>query len=207
MNLLFSGCAGMFDTRTHLDQMERESDGWFSPGKDFSIVPGDKGEAYRSKEEILKRTPASKASRNDVRDTTSLNDELKEKEENLSENEYREYRENEGYFENVSEKIYYLNLPLSERLTYLRSKRMVPSKFNGNGYSSGPLRYDTRHDTPDPVYQGMDKEDVIRAWGRPDRVDIAGNPKYENERWIFLEGNRPKYIYFESGRVNGWAID
>lgn len=57
------------------------------------------------------------------------------------------------------------------------------------------------------IYYGMGKSDVIRAWGKPARVEIAGHPSYENERWSFYEGGEVKQVYFESGRVQGWALD
>ena len=40
--------------------------------------------------------------------------------------------------------------------------------------------------------------------GKPMRVEIAGNPRYENERWLYRMNGASKYIYFESGQVQGW---
>lgn len=57
------------------------------------------------------------------------------------------------------------------------------------------------------IFYGMGKNDVIRVWGKPGRVEIAGHPSYENERWSFFEGGEVKQVYFESGRVQGWALD
>ena len=51
---------------------------------------------------------------------------------------------------------------------------------------------------------GMSKSDVMNNWGEPRRVEIAGNPSFENERWLYSVNGATKYIYFESGRVQGW---
>ena len=52
----------------------------------------------------------------------------------------------------------------------------------------------------------MSKTEVQRIWGSPSRVDVAGNPKMENERWSFYHNGRVKTVFFESGRVEGWEI-
>jgi hypothetical protein len=44
----------------------------------------------------------------------------------------------------------------------------------------------------------------MNTFGRPTRVEVAGNPSYENERWLYSVNGATKYIYFESGRVEGW---
>lgn len=59
---------------------------------------------------------------------------------------------------------------------------------------------------------GLPKQRVAVKFGFPDHVEIAGNPKYENERWVYQrsipteEGSYPQtqVIYFESGHVVGW---
>lgn len=59
---------------------------------------------------------------------------------------------------------------------------------------------------------GMEKNRVQRNLGSPMEVEVAGNPKYGNERWIY-ERNVPtldgyyterQVIYFEGGSVVGW---
>lgn len=59
---------------------------------------------------------------------------------------------------------------------------------------------------------GMEKNGVRRFLGAPNQVEVAGNPKYENERWIYetqvptLGGyyKEKRVIYFENGAVVGW---
>ena len=50
----------------------------------------------------------------------------------------------------------------------------------------------------------MNKTQVLTTLGQPQRVEIAGNPRFENVRWLYAEQGSPKYIYFESGLVGGW---
>ncbi len=59
---------------------------------------------------------------------------------------------------------------------------------------------------------GMEKNRVARTLGEPKLVEVAGNPKYGNERWIYetaiptLDGyyKEKRVIYFEGGNVVGW---
>ena len=61
---------------------------------------------------------------------------------------------------------------------------------------------------------GMNKRKVTLSLGEPSQREVAGNPKYENERWIYnrriptLNGEYQErhIIYFESGSVVGWEI-
>jgi outer membrane protein assembly factor BamE (lipoprotein component of BamABCDE complex) len=69
-----------------------------------------------------------------------------------------------------------------------------------------------RDDNLDLLRLGMKKRNVQRRMGRPDAVEVAGNPKYGNERWIYersvptLNGTfqETQVIYFEGGSVVGW---
>ena len=59
---------------------------------------------------------------------------------------------------------------------------------------------------------GMPKSYVRRQLGHPSVVEVAGNPVYGNERWIYensietLKGSyqETRVIYFEEGSVVGW---
>ena len=59
---------------------------------------------------------------------------------------------------------------------------------------------------------GMERRNVQLHLGSPTRVEVAGNPKYGNERWTYetsvptLDGyyTERKVIYFEGGTVVGW---
>ena len=117
----------------------------------------------------------------------------------------RHYRRNERHLRGMAEKIQFLQLPtLQERNHYIYSKgrgfdpTRAPASFK-------PLR---RHDRRGgQIFTGMSKTDVVQAWGRPYRRDIAGEEKYQNERWIYRRGGKVKLVYFEGGVVNGWRTE
>lgn len=62
------------------------------------------------------------------------------------------------------------------------------------------------------VSLGMSKEAVLKSWGDPEAVEVAGNPDYGSERWVYthFEASQEGYqtqqrmIYFERGKVVGW---
>lgn len=199
LSAFLTGCSGLFPGRTFIDEMDRESDGVFVAGKDFEISPGDTGSAYRSRNEVLRRTPAAFMRDGNLKEQRSLMDELSEKERKLTRREFREYRELDDQFSDDSERLYYLGLSKHERNDYLRSKQV---DRNGLGVLSGRLGVEASE-----VYVGMGKNDVIQGWGRPTRIDYAGNPQNENERWSFYRNGKVNHIYFESGEVHGWTVD
>jgi hypothetical protein len=202
---LFSGCAGLFTQRTFVDEMERNSEGFFVPGKDFSVTSGDSGEAYRSREEIQKRTPASIKQQENKYEANSLYKELHEKEMALSPMEYEEYMQNKDVFQNVSEQVYFLDLSVAERKTYLQDK----GEGNKDSAEKFTQNFGFRNPAPggNDIEVGMGKDQVIEILGRPYRVDVAGDVKYQNERWTFYDNGRLKSVYFESGKVNGWNFN
>jgi hypothetical protein len=59
---------------------------------------------------------------------------------------------------------------------------------------------------------GMPRDAVMKSWGEPEAIEVAGNPNYGNERWIYThfesstEGfqKQERLVYFERGRVVGW---
>ena len=57
------------------------------------------------------------------------------------------------------------------------------------------------------IHLGMNKRDVLKYWGTPSRIDLAGDPGEENERWSFFKSNSIKHVYFEKGVVQGWYVE
>ncbi|MCK5072216.1 MAG: hypothetical protein KAQ98_02235 [Bacteriovoracaceae bacterium] len=208
---LFNGCA--FVNRTFVDEMEMDTDGIWVASRDFPIVAGDSGKTYRSDDDILERTPASLRESDSRRHRVSIVRELARKEEKLKGREHRTYQTYRDYFENDSERIYYLDLSPAERVSYIKANWPetpigdISAINNDYGRSDG-LKYLSKggYGNKD-IYLGMRKDDVVGSWGRPARVDVAGNPKYQNERWSFHRDGRVRYVYFEKGVVQGWAID
>lgn len=192
MKLLFllvflTSCAYFPEQRTHFAQMSRDDRGFLEPHRDFPVVMGDTGSWGYSEEVRRLRTPASTEESQEYELEQALKWELAELESIQSKEAFATYEKYSHHFTTISERIYYLKLPYHERYSYLESRGLI---------SSGLSTFQ--------VTLGMSKTDVLSVLGRPQRVDIAGNPSFENERWLYAEQGSPKYIYFESGKVGGW---
>lgn len=202
--LFFVGCSNMFVTRSFQEEMDRDSDGIWSANDDFPVVSGDTGKIHRSRRDIHARTPSSIGIAASERENEKLEEEIEARLDGLSNEERSDYNSHEKYLENNSEKVYYLTLSKAKRWTYISEKR---------GKALGEQEYSTldylkiRDSQTGTLELGMSKDDVMSKWGRPGRVDVAGDPRNENERWSFNQGKARKYIYFESGRVQGWSQD
>ena len=232
LSLLFLGvltcsCAQMMGSdRSFVDEMDRETDGFFVAGKDFPVVPGDNGRAYRSREMINRRTPASGLSRREQKYQKSLQQELRQKINELPDYEYDQYMAHRSSLKTPSEKIYYFDLSPRERVSYIRTKRSSalrgPKDKESRGmsrlrsvtrapaskkYGQGMSFYESRNAQHSPLQMGMSKDQVVGRWGRPKRVDVAGNPRNENERWLFNIGGNKRKVYFSDGRVDGWSFE
>lgn len=201
--LYLSGCAEFLPDRSFIEEMNRESDPFWQAGRDFPIVGGDTGEAYRSRSEVKKRTPSSERARKQQQEALSIKQELDEKEADLPDHLLEQYSKDKKYLPTDSDKLYYLSLAESERANYVRIKREDMAEDLGKNQDFVQKR--SIHGRE--VYLGMPKSHVVQAWGKPTRIEIAGNPKHQNERWTFLEDGSVKQIYFEDGKVQGWALD
>ncbi|MBY0518581.1 MAG: outer membrane protein assembly factor BamE [Bacteriovoracaceae bacterium] len=199
--MLIFVCAscGMIPQRSYLAEMEEDDSSFFEPRKDFPVVPGDTGRDFRSKKEWRKRTPASASTRLKEREEISLKNELARLEASQSEGALAHYQQFKPRLGSVSEKIYFLQLKSkNERDEYLAAR--------GLSESSAPIAQSmTALFEHDQITLGMTKEEVESYWGRPERVDIAGNPNFENERWLYRHNGAAKYVFFEAGKVGGWS--
>jgi hypothetical protein len=205
-SLLFSltvtqilGCSQFVSHRDYLSEMDQEDSRYFNPRQDFPVVAGDTGRSWATDKEILKRTPASSEDLATERNRLSLEQELNNLEHNLSSTEHSIYQKYRHKLMTTSERIYYLKLPHHDRNDYLVNRGFVE-----NSPSRSPAREVKFGLRSTEIALGMSKEDVKHSWGHPSRVEVAGNPSYENERWLYERNGATKYIYFESGRVEGW---
>lgn len=185
--------------RSYLAEMEDDDSAFFQPREDFPVVPGDTGRSWRTQKDWQRRTPASETSRMREREEVALENELAKLESAQSEgaaNHYQQYRARLG---STSERIYFLQLKSkTEREEYLSSRGMLTD--------AAVMPFEHQWATQQgELLLGMSKDDVEESWGRPERVDVAGNPTYENERWMYRRDGAAKYIFFESGRVGGWT--
>lgn len=198
-----SSCSLMLPDRSFIAEMEREDSGFLNPGQDFPVVSGDSGSTGRSREEILSRTPASQRSQRYTKESASLREELVRKEEALTEEEAQQYARDRKFLQTDSDKLYYLSLTPYERNTYAQTIRMDLEEELDQRRNMVQRR--SIHGSE--LFLGMDKKEVVEVWGKPARVEIAGNPKNQNERWSFVEDGNVRQVYFEGGRVQGWALD
>lgn len=206
-----TGCAGMYyPQRTYIDQMEQE-DSFFVAGQDFPVVTGDKGFEGRTPEEVISRTPASAATQKERLQYKSVREELAAKVNNLTEYEMEEYRAALEFLPTDSDKIYFLNLPRHERLEYLMARGYSPEisqkYLKDKSEAKGMSFFESRAVRVSEISVGMTKTTIVQAWGQPNRVDVAGNPVNENERWSYYDGGKVRQVYFEGGKVEGWSIE
>ena len=197
--IIATSCAQFPMGRTFLSEMEHDDSRMFTPYEDFPVVAGDSGRFWSSDAERRERTPASEYEMANERSQRSLEQELRELEDGQSEHAAYLYQQNKRHLSSTSERIYFLKLPHSERMDYLESRGFLTPPESP--YLNAQSSYVSRQAD---VILGMSKEDVLSSMGKPLKVEIAGNPSFENERWAYTYNGATKYIYFESGRVEGW---
>jgi hypothetical protein len=193
---LMTSCA-FVPERSYLAEMEHDDSTFFEPRKDFSVIPGDEGISWRTDEVWRARTPADESQLKSEREQRVLDNHLRKLESAQSEGALKHYEQIKPHLATTSERIYFLGLRgRVEREEYLSargiSSNAVPLVSHSVA-SQGNLNL------------GMTKNDVQANWGEPLRVDIAGNPQLENERWVYHSNGAAKYVYFELGRVGGWT--
>lgn len=197
--LAATGCSQFAPSRDYLSEMEHDDSGFYNPG-DFPIVAGDTGRTFETSQERRNRTPASAADLQEDRAVHFLREELHMLEGKQSEEALAFYEQYKPKLKTTSERIYFLKLSNYERREYLDSRGWLKTESKAN-YSPLEERFGVRATS---VSMGMSKSDVMNTFGRPTRVEVAGNPSFENERWLYSVNGATKYIYFESGRVEGW---
>lgn len=204
------GCA-LFEHRDYFDQMSDfnfSDESLFRANDDFMVISGDTGRYHRNEAEILKRTPASGEDAYDSKFQMSLQRELTFLESKLTDDEYYEFDRVRDDIGSLSEQIYFLRLSQSQKNDYLVLKGIKERKRNitrNKNSSRSILQGNETVAASNDVTLGMTMEKVLSNWGTPERRDIAGNPKYRNERWAFRKNGKVRYVYFEDGQVNGWS--
>jgi hypothetical protein len=202
--ILLGACSQFESNRSYLSEMERDDSTMYTPNEDFPVMNGDTGTVGWGLNDYRRRTPASADDLRERRTTMSLKQELRALEGQQSEEQSELYEEHKHQLATTSERIYYLKLHPRERRDYLASRGFLkdsPLHYQDYQERSPASGFGLRNNT---LGIGMSKSDVINTWGRPTRVEVAGNPSYENERWAYKKNGATKYIYFESGSVQGW---
>lgn len=194
------GCAQFQTGRSFLAEMENDDTRFFEPRNDFPVVAGDTGRDWSTDKEMRARTPASEHDLANDHHSRALMRELRSLEQSQSEESLEFYDKHKHQLVTTSEKIYFLKLPPYDRREYLMTRGFIEEPktqaFSLQQRSIAMKKQD--------ILMGMTKNDVIESWGKPVRVEIAGNPRNENERWLYNMNGASKYIYFEAGQVGGW---
>ena len=119
--------------------------------------------------------------------------------------EFTQYQKYKSYLKTDREKIEFLKMrDRNAQYRWLKARG-----FNENG-NLDP-RIQKAIEEGDIMY-GMGRDAVRKAWGDPEAVEVAGNPDFGNERWVYsdFEGSsdgyqkEERFIYFERGKVVGW---
>jgi len=198
---LTSSCALMLPDRSFIDEMERES--MYTPGRDFPVVSGDTGDVRIGREELMSRTPSSERAIRLNKEAVSIEQELIQKEDVMTEEEKEKYAMDKKFLQTNSDKLYYLSLDSFDRSSYISTKKADLK----DDMERGKNMVQKRSIHSGELFLGMDKNEVMEMWGKPARVEIAGNPANQNERWSFREDGNIRQVYFEGGKVQGWALD
>lgn len=199
----------LLEHRSYVDEMDRESDGFFVANEDFPVVPGDTGNAYRSKQEISKRTPAGQYEKTKDWKTKSVKMELAAKERDLKESSIDEYKLYQSYHKNFSsdsQRLYYLSLGSREQRSFLYSLDKATATAVNSTQGEGARRAPASIPSEFVLSVGMSKRDVIAGWGNPQNIAIAGSAEYQNEKWLYSGEGGQRSIYFEQGVVQGWEL-
>ncbi|MCK5884175.1 MAG: hypothetical protein KAG61_10830 [Bacteriovoracaceae bacterium] len=205
--LTFStSCAQLLSHRSYMSQMNSHDQSLFTPSEDFQVIAGDTGNVGRSKEDIAKRTPATSKQQKRNLYSSSIANELSEKERSIQGDERAFYLRYKSRIGSTSDKIYYLDLTPRERRQYLSEIGIIKRKSRfSRGRNIASVAFGDMS-LEQPIQMGMSKGDVAGTWGSPAQVDFAGNPNNQNERWSFWRNGKTNFVYFESGRVSGWEL-
>lgn len=198
--LLPIGCSQFQTRRSFLTEMEHDDSSFYNPHDDFPVVAGDTGRDYMTAKERRARTPAGQMDIEETHASRALRSELKGLENGQSEENFEMYEKHKHQLATTSEKIYFLKLPANERRDYLLSRGFIQEEKTPLYTDREKMFAMKKQD----ILLGMTKAEVMRSWGKPNQVDYAGNPRNENERWLYRTHGASKYIYFESGEVQGW---
>lgn len=204
--IISAGCS-MFERRDFEYQMSEYNfaDPMFVANRDFMPVAGDSGRGHRSKSELNERTPATEDQLLSQRYDRSLQRELQNLEMQVSEAEYEQFSRYRDQIGGASQQIYFLRLSPRSKRAYLESRGITKQRQISNLSYGNNYRNPAFFSVPNDVTLGMSKDQVIQSWGKPVRRETSGSIAEGNERWAFRRGDKMKYIYFESGQVQGWT--
>lgn len=107
---------------------------------------------------------------------------------------------------NTKDRVGYLNLPdITTRERWLQNKGLYNPTQNFSNQVEELIRNND-------IALGMSKMAVEESWGSPQSKAISGDPKFENEKWVFTVPVpsdseyriEKRTVIFTNGRVAGW---
>ena len=122
--------------------------------------------------------------------------------------EIEQYSKALPWFENEQERIEYLEKP-----NFAAKQKWITEKKLFSRSASLLKKFQPIIEAQD-IAMGMPQDYVRRAWGEPEKIEVAGNPAFKNEKWTYskfvssIDGYKKegKVVYFEGGKVNAWEI-
>jgi hypothetical protein len=122
--------------------------------------------------------------------------------------EIEQYSKALPWFENEQERIEYLEKP-----NFTAKQKWITEKKLFSRSASLFKKFQPIIEAQD-IAMGMPQDYVRRAWGEPEKIEVAGNPAFKNEKWTYskfvssIDGYKKegKVVYFEGGKVNAWEI-
>jgi len=115
----------------------------------------------------------------------------------------KQYYLNRPYFASDSQRLHFLKLN-----SYAAKEDYLARYININRYPASISSAIAKQD----LVPKMTKEAVIESWGKPENIEVSGNPIYSNEKWTYLnyvdsaegEVEEKRYLYFEKGQLVSW---
>lgn len=119
--------------------------------------------------------------------------------------ELEQYYKHKPFFKNDSERIHFLSLSdVYQKQSWLEQNIRVPRDKFSSEIEAAIQKGD--------LLPNMTKDAVLKSWGRPEDVEISGNPAYGNERWTYSnfgdnnanDFQEKRQLFFENGILKGW---
>ncbi len=117
--------------------------------------------------------------------------------------EKKQYYSNKAYMKNDYQRIQFLALPPSQRQAFLENQGILKKDYRSE-WNEAIEKND--------VVPYMSREAVLESWGQPQKRQVAGNPVYGNEKWVYEDFGsdetgflkKEKVLFFENGILTSW---
>jgi hypothetical protein len=94
--------------------------------------------------------------------------------------------------------------PVIERLgPYLdteQARALAPKRAERLGPAANPPSAEGIAISQKKIMIGMTSQQVLRAWGRPEKINETHGARYHHEQWVYAAN----YLYFDNGILTTW---